>query len=520
MSELVSNDALQGFFPFDASQLDSLGELGDFESLLKDLPPPTLPNIPDDHIYLRSDNDDISQLLAACEKPSTPFSELDDPALLKQPFSPFVDAPPGSNGSDSETGSSSGYNSIGESRDRDDGSPIKLIFPEPYEFTTLTAESDSTFSDLNSLSKVSGHSTNVPNVSTHRKMDTSSTNTGLRPKILYVPSAPQTPSRSLENRNSGLGAIQGSTYISNGVFSYQKPAKLMRHSSQTSDGIDSVSEHSSFLSDEPDSSQRLSKHIQISPKIPLLNRDMVSPTINGSILKAKRSSPAPSKSGSTSTISPRKVAQRMPLLQPKPVQLPLPITLSLAVKPVSSTAAAPVSAVQSRQLASVAASQNAVNAPVFTLQLPVSLCATPDLNPASPSFLEGSQLPSMDNAYSLCGEDDASRNQKRYQRMIRNRESASMSRQRRKMYLENLEERLRVYLCENSRLRQENEALRRHVAQLETQSTCLPTAGMSLQKASSYLASFLYFLLFDLASLCITIFAFASNSFRCVKYSI
>ena len=474
MSEFGKTDALQGLFPFDLSQLDSLGELGDFESLLKDLPQPSLPNISDDPLNFQDDNADVAKFLAAYESPSTPFSELDDPTLIQQTFSPFIDVPPSStsNRSDSETGSSSGFNSNGESRDRDDESPRKLHFTEPYEFGKFTNGSYSTISEGTRCVLISDHSATPSN-----NIGTIPINGSFRSKILYVPSAPPTPARSLnslESKKFGLDAIQRSIHDlkPNGLFSYGKPSKLLRHSSQNSDGIDSVSEHSSFLSD-PDSSQNLSsKPLQLSPISPLFNHNLISTNAHGTILKAKRSSPAPSKSGST--VTPRKVGQRMPLLQPKPVQLP--ITLSLAVAPASPTATR-VPAVQTSQMICPASQ----SAPVITLQLPVSLCASQDLNAGAAGVGVGNcsanaspalQLPPLDDAF----EDDASRNQKRYQRMLRNRESASMSRQRRKLYLEDLEEQLRVYLVENSRLRDENEALRLHVAQLENQSIPSPTA--------------------------------------------
>lgn len=80
------------------------------------------------------------------------------------------------------------------------------------------------------------------------------------------------------------------------------------------------------------------------------------------------------------------------------------------------------------------------------------------------------------SALSLSNSNSTSSGNRKVERMIRNREAAAMSRKRKKEYTENLESQLRAFSAENERLARENERLKAHVQQLETEKFVL-TSG-------------------------------------------
>lgn len=86
---------------------------------------------------------------------------------------------------------------------------------------------------------------------------------------------------------------------------------------------------------------------------------------------------------------------------------------------------------------------------------------------------------------------------KRQQRMIKNRESACLSRKKRKEYLQKLELDVRELASENTRLREENTHLRHRVAQLESEAKRrLPSSNI---KKTTALMAVMFMLTFNLA---------------------
>ena len=80
---------------------------------------------------------------------------------------------------------------------------------------------------------------------------------------------------------------------------------------------------------------------------------------------------------------------------------------------------------------------------------------------------------------------------KRQQRMIKNRESACLSRKKKKEYMTNLEEQINALSKENHDLRQENESLRSRVRELESEKTLWTDSvlnGSNLKKGTVLLA--------------------------------
>ncbi|XP_021375263.1 cyclic AMP-dependent transcription factor ATF-6 beta-like isoform X1 [Mizuhopecten yessoensis] len=94
--------------------------------------------------------------------------------------------------------------------------------------------------------------------------------------------------------------------------------------------------------------------------------------------------------------------------------------------------------------------------------------------------------------------DHEMKNVKRQQRMIKNRESASLSRKRKKEYLQTLEEQLSDYDQQNQKLQQENEELRRRLSTMQTENEVLKRRGTGMASPTKKICLMAVFVLFSL----------------------
>uniref|UniRef100_A0A4W4DZ56 BZIP domain-containing protein n=1 Tax=Electrophorus electricus TaxID=8005 RepID=A0A4W4DZ56_ELEEL len=177
-------------------------------------------------------------------------------------------------------------------------------------------------------------------------------------------------------------------------------------------------------------------------------------------------------------------------IQPKPLitTMPLPRVTSplqakaIIIQPVQTTILPMVkSPPLSIQPAPPAGTSVLLSPPTQVLKLhPSQTMATqvltvPTLAPDGPVHLSSAAPPPLPVAVSFQTppSDEDSSISRRQQRMIKNRESASLSRRKKKEYLLTLEARLKVALCENEKLKCENGTLKRQLEGLRSENTVL-----------------------------------------------
>ncbi|XP_035767786.1 cyclic AMP-dependent transcription factor ATF-6 alpha [Neolamprologus brichardi] len=172
-----------------------------------------------------------------------------------------------------------------------------------------------------------------------------------------------------------------------------------------------------------------------------------------------QSQPSPlsvcSESSGFSEISspPRKAAKRTnQVVRAKPVQ---PVKKPIQIGPKVSIQPKPlITAVPLAQAAAPMQAKTIIIQPLQTTVLPVVKPAPVNIKPAPPSKLS-----------------------QRQQRMIKNRESASLSRKKKKEYLLSLEARLKVALSENEVLKSENGNLKKQLEGLLSKNTALKASA-------------------------------------------
>lgn len=222
--------------------------------------------------------------------------------------------------------------------------------------------------------------------------------------------------------------------------------------------------------------------------------------------KAKRTSPSQRVKPSHPVKRPIQCGPKV-LIQPKPVITAVPLAHATAplqaktiiIQPLQTTVLpvvkpAPVSIQPAPPTGRpIVLSQAGQVLQIQTPQaLPASVVSMPTLGPEIP--VAAPPVVSV----SLCApsSDDDSKLSQRQQRMIKNRESASLSRKKKKEYLLTLEARLKLALSENEALKSENGNLKRQLEGLLTENTVLKTTAP--KRRAVCLMVVLVFLVFNL----------------------
>ncbi|KAL8612184.1 hypothetical protein ACOMHN_018473 [Nucella lapillus] len=117
--------------------------------------------------------------------------------------------------------------------------------------------------------------------------------------------------------------------------------------------------------------------------------------------------------------------------------------------------------------------------------------------PVTAAISAVSAFPDMLGAELGCGFDTKS---KRQQRMIKNRESASLSRKRKKEYLTSLEDQVRACATENQHLKIENDQLKNKIQELHDENTQLRQSVGSPSHKKAFLLVAAFFITFNLHS--------------------
>ncbi|XP_037554059.1 cyclic AMP-dependent transcription factor ATF-6 alpha isoform X2 [Nematolebias whitei] len=138
--------------------------------------------------------------------------------------------------------------------------------------------------------------------------------------------------------------------------------------------------------------------------------------------------------------------------------------------------------------------------------VPGSVVAMPTVNQDKPVPVAAAPLVSV--ALRTPSSDEDSKLSQRQQRMIKNRESASLSRKKKKEYLIALEARLKVALTENEALKSENGNLKRQLEGLLSENTVLKTTAPKRRAVCLMLV--VVFLVFNIGPM--SLFQGGSNS--------